>query len=79
MNKPIERQDIFDDLVQGMNQMREDLKKASTHCGDLALTCMRDSEHFKRTDLHFDAEGLHAVYDCDLDGRKYDVFIKALR
>lgn len=63
-------------VLATVNEQLETAKKSYTF--EFARFNLIDSEHFKRTDLYYDACSLHAIYECDLDGRKYDVCIKAL-
>ena len=37
------------------------------------------SEHFERTDVHFDVDGLCETYKCSIDGCLYDVKIAVRR
>jgi len=68
----------LDGLIESMTKMLD--KNLETHCFEFVRANMvTDTEHFKRTDLHFEADGLHAIYKCNIDGRKYDVCIKALK
>ena len=60
-------------LLKDLTQTPADIKKIETHCFDLSIELLRDSEHFKKIDSHFEADGLLCTYLCNLDNRKYTV------
>jgi hypothetical protein len=75
-NDPI--RDLVGAVSKALDREKE-LEKLKTYAFEFARFSLVDSEHFKRTNLYYDANSMHAVYDCDLDGRKYDVRIQALK
>jgi hypothetical protein len=52
---------------------RTHLKDAETHCFDLAIELLKDSEHFKKVECHFESGSLITTYRCSLDNRTYTV------
>jgi hypothetical protein len=54
-----------------------DLSSLTTYCGELALCLPRETENFTRTEIHYNAYGLEAIYHCKIDDRDYTVTIKA--
>ena len=52
--------------------------QAGTFCLMFSQEVMKScSPHFERIDVHYEVAGLKETYKCVLDGRLYDVHIKA--
>jgi hypothetical protein len=63
-------------FVQSLNEIPQLLKKAETHCIDLARAFGMTSKQvpgFTVKDMHYEADGLVLLYHCEADGRTYKV------
>lgn len=68
--------DIFDNIAKSIAETHTELKNAETHCCDFSMEVLKHkSEHFEKLDLYFEADGLVAVYKCDIDDKLYTVKI----
>jgi hypothetical protein len=65
--------DPISDMVRSFAQIPADIKTGTTHCFNFSLELLRNSEHFKKIESHFDADALVCTYMCLLDNRKYIV------
>jgi hypothetical protein len=65
--------DLFNDLVKSLAWLPAQMEKLRTFCFNFSLEVLRDSEHFKKIDTHFEADGMVCTYRCSLDNRVYTV------
>ena len=58
--------------------MPRDLESITTYSHILSVEVLKNfSDHFTRTELYFEADGLVAKYHCSIDNRIYRVKITA--
>jgi hypothetical protein len=67
--------DPIGEALKDLVQIPDALRKAETHCFDLSRELLKDSEHFKKTECHFEAGSLVNTYLCSLDNRSYTVTV----
>ena len=66
--------EIFDVLINTLKDTAAIREKETTYCWDLNMEVLkRDSVHFKKVDVHYEADGLVCVYKCDIDDKLYTV------
>jgi hypothetical protein len=68
--------ELFDELVKTFKNAPALREKDTTFCWDLNMEVLKhDSVHFKKVDVHYEADGLVCVYKCDIDDKLYTVKI----
>lgn len=66
------------ETVKSFMQIPVLLKSIETYCFEFAHEFLKhQSGNFTRTDLHYDVDGMVALYHCARDGRTYTVKITA--
>jgi len=55
------------------------LEQCKTYCTVLEREMLHETEHFKKKESHFLADGTRNVFHCNIDDRDYEVIIKPMR
>ena len=63
-------------VSEGVPILKPVLKSATTYCFELGWELLKPkSDHFTRTAVNYEAEGLLVRYHCSIDSRTYTVRI----
>jgi hypothetical protein len=66
--------DMLKELARCLSESFSVIEKAKTYCTAFSLEVLKQrTEHFQKIDVHFDADGLVAIYKCNIDSRTYTV------
>jgi hypothetical protein len=72
--------DALTTLLQDFANIPQSIAAATTYCGQLQAEVLKEeTPQFKRTGLHYVANGMVAEYLCKIDGRTYEVTITPVK